>query len=195
MKTSFVKLAVPCVALLAVAAAMYLVGGAHISPEQGLVMAAVVQASYAERMPVAYAGMIANMTNYDSDTRTCETAAGIGFGLAVGQGTDDKGVILGVSAAAEFVGITIRDVTLVHDTADKYAQYDNVNVLTEGDIWVTTGGVVNAGDNVTVAAATGVLSTAATSGSQFDVAGARWMTSAGNGELAVVRLSGHLPGA
>lgn len=156
---------------------------------------AVVQNSYSETHRKAVAGMVANMTNYDADTGIVETAGGIGFGLAVSQGTADDGILIGASAAAKFRGISIRDVTLAPGDNDKYQRYANISVLTEGDIWVTTGGAVNAGDDVTFDSGTGVLSSAASSGTQFTISGARWMTSAGSGELAVVRLSGHLPSA
>lgn len=156
---------------------------------------AVVQNSYSETQRRAIAGMVANMTNYDADTCIVETAAGIGFGLACGQGTADNGAVLGATAATDFRGISIRDVTLAPEDEDKYQEDANIALLTEGDIWVTTGGVVEAGDDVTFSSTTGVLSTVAASGSQFTITGARWMTSAGSGALAVVRLSGHVPAA
>lgn len=162
----------------------------------GLITAmAIVQSTYSENQAAAYAGMIADMSTADVDSRNCETAAGIGFGLAVGQGSADKGVVLGASGAAVFVGISVRDITLVNDVGDEYQENDIVGVLTRGDIWVTAGGQVAPGNDVTFASTTGVLSSTGTSGSQFAIAGARWMTSAGSGELAIVRLGGALPSA
>jgi hypothetical protein len=183
------------IALVAMVGCTYFFGTDPAAAGGALMLGAVVQSTYDERMPEAYAGMIANMTNWDADTRICETAAGIGFGLAVGRGTGDKGAILGGAAAADFLGITIRDVTLVNATADKYAQYQNMAVLTEGDIWVTAGGDVTDGADVTFASTTGVLSSAGTSGTQFAIAGARWQKTALSGALSIVRLSGHLPAA
>lgn len=157
---------------------------------------AVVQTTYSENIAPAVNGMVANMTNWDADTRIVETATGIPFGVAVGQGAADKGAVLGASAGTGFVGISVRDVTLPPRSAiDKYADGENMAVLTEGDIWVTVGGDVTAGGDVTFAASTGVLSSAATSGTQFAITGARWMTGATNGGLAILRLSGHLPAA
>lgn len=153
-----------------------------------------IQSTYAERITKAVAGMLADADAH-VDTRICETAAGIGFGLAVGQGTSDNEAKLDAAAAADFVGITVRDRTLVNDSADKYEQYENMAVITRGDIWVTTGGVVSAGDDVTYSKSTGVLSSAAPSGTQFAITGARWMTSAGSGGLARVRLGGAVPSA
>lgn len=156
---------------------------------------AVVQNSYTENIRPAVAGMVANMTNSDADTRNVETVAGIGFGLAVGQGAAARGAILGAAAAAGFVGISIRDITLDPRDGDKYGQNASIAVLTEGDIWVMTGGAVAFGADVTFESTTGVLSSAAASGTQFVIAGARWMTPTAGAGLAIVRLSGHLPAA
>lgn len=156
---------------------------------------AVVQSTYSENIRPAVAGMVANMTNWDADTRLVETAAGIGFGLAVGQGAAAKGAVLSAATAAGFVGISIRDVTNDTIPADKYALTDNIAVLTEGDIWVLTGGAVAVGADVSFDSTTGVLSSAAASGTQFVIAGARWMTATSGAALAIVRLSGHLPAA
>jgi hypothetical protein len=156
---------------------------------------AVVQNSYSETIRPAVAGMVANLTNADADTRIVETAAGIGFGLAVGQGAGARGAVLGAAAAAGFVGISIRDVVLDPRDGDIYPRGASIAVLTEGDIWVVTGGAVAAGDNVVFEAATGILSSLPADATHFAVAGARWMTAAGNGGLAIVRLGGALPSA
>lgn len=145
-----------------------------------------VQTSYSENIAAAVPGMPAD-ADYSADTRICETAAGIGFGVVVGQGADDKGAVLGT---ANFVGVTIRDKTLVNSLGDKYAEKENMGVMTRGDIWVTVGGDVGAGGDVTYDATTGVLSSAAEGASQNLVVGARWMTSASSGGLAILRLSG-----
>ncbi|MDR6290004.1 MULTISPECIES: structural cement protein Gp24 [Inquilinus] len=156
---------------------------------------AVAQSSYSETLRPGVAGLVANMTNADGDTRIVETAGGIPFGVAVGQGAAARGAVLGAAAAAGFVGISIRDVTLDSSPADRYLLNDSIAVLTEGDIWVVVGGAVAAGQDVTFAAATGVLSSVAADGANFAVAGARWMTAAGAGGLAVLRLGGALPAA
>lgn len=153
---------------------------------------AFVQSTYSENIAIAVAGMLAD-ADHSVDTRVCETAAGIGFGVACGQGTANNGVRLGAAAATGFVGISVRDKTLVNSEGDEYQQYNNVGVMTRGDIWVTVGADVVAGNDVTFVASTGVLSTATASGSQFTIAGARWMTSATAGKLALLRLSGALP--
>jgi hypothetical protein len=149
---------------------------------------APVQSTYIRYLLPAQNGMLASAVNWAADTRIVETAAGIGFGLAVSQGVADEGCIIGGSA---FVGITRADITLPRSetlTLDTYARYDNAGIFVMGDIWV------NAYANVTPATATVTFS--ATTG-QFGLAGttvthARWMTSAagsaGTPVLAVVRL-------
>lgn len=154
-----------------------------------------VQTTYSENQAIALPGMPAD-ADYSTDTRICETSGGIPFGVAVSQGTGDKGALIGGASAAVFAGIAIADKTIGNDGgADGYNQYDNMGVMYRGTIWVTTGGIVTAGADVTFASTTGVLSSAATSGTQFAIAGARWMTSAASGALAKVRLSGNLPSA
>jgi len=132
--------------------------------------------------------MLADMVNWDADTRIVETAAGIGFGLAVSQGTNDDGCVIGGSAP---VGVTRADQTLPQaagTTVDKYAQYDNAGVLTKGDIWVFAYASVSpATASVVFEAATGKFGIAGTT-----YPNARWMTtaagSAGTGVLAVLRV-------
>lgn len=156
---------------------------------------APVQTTYTRYEPVAQVGMLANETNWVADTRIVETAAGIGFGLAVSQGTGDKGCIVGGS---NFVGITRADQTLPRAdvtpalTLDTYAQYDNAGILKEGDIWVNAYASVNPTTAVVYETATGKLGIAGTS-----ITNARWMTtaagSAGTPVLAVLRV-GNIAG-
>lgn len=156
---------------------------------------AVVQSTYVENIAAAVAGMVANQTSWDAITRIVETAGGVGFGLACGQGTADDGARLGAAAATGFVGVSVRDVAVAAAAADKYRQRENMTCLTKGEIWVTTGGDVTAGADVTFNSTTGVLATIAADGTNFTIAGARWMTSASSGDLAIVRLGGALPAA
>jgi hypothetical protein len=149
-----------------------------------------VQTSYSERIAQAVEGQVGNETNWDADTKIVETAAGIGFGKAVSQGTSDKQIVVG-GALADFVGITIRDITLPASQNDTFAEGDEVGVLTEGDIWVKPSVEVVAGDPVHYNATTGVFTNTGGSG---PIKGARYMTSNGGANgLALVRLGGGLP--
>ncbi len=184
--------------VLALAAVCVALGAMHGAAESASVVGAmaIVQATYTERQPIGLPGQIANMSDASVDTRNVETSGGIGFGLVVGRGSGDFGAVLGAAASTDFLGISVRDVTVLNSASpDKYNQYDNMGVMTEGDMWVTAGGDVNDGDNVTFSSTTGVLSSANTSGTQFAIAGARWMTTAASGKLALVRLTGEMPSA
>lgn len=127
-----------------------------------MLQSTVVQSTYRPQIAPAALGMIADEASADVTTRICETAAGIGFGLAVAQGVGDKGCIL--ATGSTFLGISVRDVTLDRlpidplapdltlIAADTYPQYSNMAILTRGDIWVNTYGFgdtgVKAGDPV-----------------------------------------------
>ncbi len=152
-----------------------------------------VQSTYLEEMAVSYAGMIANEEPNNLISRDVETAAGIGFGLPVQQGTADGQVILMAAAATDCVGITVRDQSA---TADLVPQYESALLMRQGVIWVTVtdAGGVAAGDDVWVAVATGAFSNAdlGSSGS-IQLAGCRWDSSAANGELAKLRVNLDVP--
>src|SRR5262252_3548638 len=116
-----------------------------------------VQTNYNRYLLPAQVGMLASEINFVADTRIVETAAGIGFGLAVSQGTAAAGCILGGTA---FVGLTRVDITLPRSetlTLDKYARYDNAGILASGDLWVIPAGTVHAGDAVYYNTSTGQL--------------------------------------
>jgi len=123
------------------------------------------------------------------DTGIVETAAGIGFGLAVSQGSGDNGVVLG-GALAGFRGVSLKDATLRPENEDKYAQYENAGVKTRGKVWVSPSESVAAGDPVHYDTTTGRF---AMSGGIGPILGARWATSAAADGAALVELSGYNP--
>ena len=70
---------------------------------------AEVQTTYSDTIANAYAGMVASGETSNRITRTCETAAGIGFGKAVYRGSNDHGCLLAqtlVGAGSEDAGNT-----------------------------------------------------------------------------------------
>jgi hypothetical protein len=145
------------------------------------------QSTYQENLDVARPGLLVGC-DFNADTGICETAAGIGFGLAVGQGSADKGVVLG-GALAGFRGISVRDVALGAEV-DAYPQYGNVGVITRGKVWVTVAAAVAAGDPVHYVSATGAFTN---TGDIGPILGARYVTSAAQDGLAQVELSGYNP--
>lgn len=108
---------------------------------------AEVQTTYATDLAVGYPGMIANGETSNRITRTCEDAGGIPFGVPVYRGSGDHGctatpgvgTFLGISIAHQALGLVSGQ------TADEYAQYDNVAILTQGVIWVTAAEAVTDG--------------------------------------------------
>ena len=135
-------------------------------------MSVIVQRTYAPQQRPAVVGDLADMTGWDAITRIVETAAGVGYGLAVSIGANsDKGCVLGGS---KFLGITLRDITLIPGstidpmysgipptTPDIYPQYFNAGVLTRGRIWVAAGAKVAAGDPLFYNTTSGLFTNAA----------------------------------
>jgi hypothetical protein len=142
-----------------------------------------VQSTYVDNIPVGYAGGLVNEEPKTLISRNVEDAAGIAFGLAVMQGTEDKGCVVG--DGSDFLGVTVRDQSVDPATPSLFAENDNARIITEGVVWVANSGGVAAGDPV-VALAAGALGT----GSSPLVANARWDTTAADGELAQLRLVG-----
>jgi hypothetical protein len=155
-----------------------------------------VQTTYSENIDGARAGMIADTQNgLNLISRTVETAAGIGFGLPVAQGSGDNGVILSESGA-DYIGFTVRERSVNPDNPDEFSQYEDARIMTHGVIWatVTDAGGVDAGDPVWVTEATGALSNADVgSGGGTNLAGCRWESTAANGELAKIRVNMDVP--
>lgn len=180
---------------LIAAGAVVLLAGLHyvlaIAPDLAggvAVTAMALQTAYNERMAPAVAGFVANMRESDRVTRNCETAAGIGFGLAVGRGTDkERGCVL-AGALPAFLGVSIRDIALTGDTVDEYAENGNVGVLTMGEIWVQVTGNPDPSDPVHYDATTGVF---AASGGSGPILGARWTGETHSSGIAKLHLSGY----
>jgi hypothetical protein len=141
-----------------------------------------ISESYASTMSNGYAGAIVNTEPRTLISRTVEDAAGIGFGLVVMQGTNDKGCVIGDGTS--FLGVTVREQDTEASDPDVFAQYDSARIMTKGVVWVVNNGGVSAGDEVALDTSGGLAG--ATSG---DIPGARWETTADDGELAQLRLA------
>lgn len=107
-----------------------------------------VQSTYVDRQPIGFEGQKVDGEEYNAITRVCETVAGIGFGRVVQRGAADQGCILGDATltAANFLGLSLRDVSVRPSAGDKFPRYHNVPVLTDGSIWVRVGEAVAAGE-------------------------------------------------
>jgi hypothetical protein len=152
-------------------------------------MATAVQDTYQENLTAAQVGQL-NGCDYDVESGIVEEANGIAFGLAVAQGTADKGIIIG-GTTTTFRGASVRDVTLGAET-DSYAENANIGVVTRGVVWVSPSAAVSANDAVYFTAATGRFTNV--SGGNVLVKGARWVDSASQDGLARIKLSGLFRG-
>jgi hypothetical protein len=141
-----------------------------------------LQTTYADGITNAYAGALVNTEHKVLISRTIEDTSGIAFGLAVMQGTEDKAVV--VSDGTEFLGVTVREMDTEPSDPDVFAQYDSARIATKGVIWIANSGGVAAGDTVEMLADGALGSATATA-----IPGARWDTTADDGELAQLRLA------
>lgn len=149
------------------------------------------QSTYSERHVAALAGMIASQHSFNTASGNAEASAGVAFGVPVVVGTGDRNVKKpAANGDNKFLGVSVRrnSARLITEGAeDKYNQKDEVEYLTEGEIWVTVGENVADGDPVYVTEATGAWGK--TSGSNiFLVTNAIWMTTASSGALAKLRI-------
>lgn len=154
-----------------------------------------VQTTYPTAMQPGLEGQIATQLDDDNvETRICETAAGIAFGRAVSEGANARGCVLG--GATKFIGISVRSITEVpiypNVTIDTYPQKWNMSVMIEGDIWVIAAAACTHGAPATYSSSTGQIQPASAG---VAIPGSRWMTSAGAGQLALLRLTSAAPGA
>ena len=149
-----------------------------------------VQTVYPSTQPVAIVGAKATEIPATIISRNVEATAGIGFGVAVAQGADAKGVVPFGTGATKYVGITLldRSATGTPTNADGFRQRESARVMTIGDIWVNATVAVAAGDPVYLVAATGLFTNVSTSNVLVPNARFDTTTTAAN-QLAVVRLS------
>lgn len=147
------------------------------------------QTTYSERIAPPVPGTVAGRrNNANVSTGICETASpGIGFGLAVSQGTlSDEGVVLGGTVAG-LRGCSIRDITVAAGQNDKFLPPNGLGILEAGDIWVAPREAVAVNDPVYFVAATGVWTQNGT-GAVGPVKGARFKTACGVGGAAILSL-------
>lgn len=149
-----------------------------------------VQSTYNDTMDAARAGMRANMEPVDLISRTVETAAGVGFGKVVQQGTADKGCksdLTGMTAQT-YVGITMRERGVRPETPNTFAQYESALIMRKGVIWVEVAVAVTPADIVTVTLASGVIGKTAVGAGVVAIPNARWESSTSGAGLAMLRL-------
>lgn len=135
--------------------------------------------TYTGRIPLGYAGMIAESQSIKDVASKVVTTASVAFGLAVGRnGVVPDTVRLGGTG---FEGITVADKTRADDL---YIVGEMAGVLRKGTIWVTASNAVTPADPVTFTAATGVIG----AGLATTIAGAKFETTAAINTLVRVYL-------
>lgn len=153
---------------------------------------AVAQSTYGATPAIGLPGQIASEELANIISRVVETAAGIDFGQPAARSAtaaNDRSCRL-MASGAVFLGIAVlnRAVAADADEPDEYAQYATAALMTQGNIFVTAGGAVVPGDDVTWAAATGKYSTTAADGSNLAIPGARFESVGGDGDIVEISL-------
>lgn len=161
-----------------------------------------LQTNYSETQVAGLPGARATMLRGDIISRTVETAA-IAFGKAVSNGAADKGckefggadtqaMILGIAIIDRSAsGLTVVNGQVTGQTLDAFGVGESARILTVGsggDVWVTCASGCTAGDPVYVRPSNGDFQDS-NANSAIQILGARYDTSAGAGEIAVVRLA------
>ena len=153
---------------------------------------AVAQSTYPTSPAVGLPGQIANEELANIISKTVETAAGIDFGQPAARSAtaaNENNCRLMVSGAT-FLGIAVLNRAVAADATDpdNYAQYAQAALMTQGTIWVTAGGTVTPGDDVTWNTSTGRFSTTAADGTNLAIPGATFETNGGDGDPVIISL-------
>lgn len=148
-------------------------------------MTEAIQSTYSRYHAPAFEGQIADLQLSNSFSRRCDTE--LPFGKVVVQGADDDSVKL-PDAGGVFQGITTRDQSTGAKSPNSYPANSMARLLDKGTIWVTVGGNVSAGDAAAFLDADGSLVVSGTASSTA-ITGAKFDTSAANGELAILKLA------
>lgn len=149
------------------------------------------QTTYTERHSAGFAGQIDSTIPNTLVSVNVQEAAGIAFGAVVCKGTGDRdGIVPNANGENNFIGIAVREVSTRYNAAtdaDKFPQYTEARVMTKGDIWVTAGENVAAGEGVFVTEATGAIKGGTPSTNEFAI-NAKWLTTTSSGQLGRIRL-------
>lgn len=143
----------------------------------------MAQTSYALDHDAATPGqLVDNQSPVMTETKTVETAAGIGMGLVCSQGTADEGCVVGGAAV---IGITYRNSQPGDATtyAAEAAYQRPTDLLIQGNVWVTTADIAAPATAVKYNTTTGAIGAGAPGAGEAVLTGARFITSAGAGEL------------
>lgn len=150
--------------------------------------------SYSTTHGAAYAGMLADQQLYNTVSKLNKsTTVTIPFGRGVVTDGDD-GAKLPVSGSttAQFVGITMRELTRAYREGDVFGAVPvrDFAVITQGVVWVPAAVTVAKDDPVYMVLADGTFSNVIGTGATLAVLvnNAKWVSSAATGVLAKISL-------
>ena len=148
------------------------------------------QTVFPDRLPRGFPGMPANTRPTDQVSKICADAGGLNFGVPAFQGAAANQVTA-TFTLNKFLGVTIRDVTKVRTQVnianiDKFEQYEQLAIMREGCIFVTTGVAVAVDDPAYVTPA-GAFTNVPNGGANEGPIG-RWDSATTGAALAVLEL-------
>lgn len=147
-----------------------------------------VQTTYANFVPAACLGMVANgewVTNIVSRIVDPAATAAVAFGDPVLQGAGEQLVLPVAGATGAFRGIVVRDTTLPPGAGDAPPPGTTIGLMTKGVIWVAAATPVSPGQAAYYTPA-GALTAAATGNTA--IPGALWESATTSAGLAKLRL-------
>lgn len=150
--------------------------------------------SYSTTHGAAYAGMLADQQLYNTVSKLNKsTTVTIPFGRGVVTDGDDGAKLpVSGSTAAQFVGITMRELTRAYREGDVFGAVPirDFAVITQGVVWVPAAVTVAKDDPVYMVLADGTFSNVIGTGATLAVLvnNAKWVSSAATGVLAKISL-------
>lgn len=148
------------------------------------------QLTYSLSQAASYEGVLFGQGPWDVQSRSVETAAGIGAAVAVSRGTNkDEQVVVG---GTDFFGITIRSLERegqANTNLFLYEQKQTAGILRDGSIMVTCPTGCTPGQLAFYDNTTGVIDQGTAGVGETQLDGAVWDSTAAAGGLAVLRLS------
>lgn len=150
--------------------------------------------SYSTTHGAAYAGMLADQQLYNTVSKLNKsTTVTVPFGRGVVTDGDDGAKLpVSGSTAAQFVGITMRELTRAYREGDVFGAVPvrDFAVITRGVVWVPAAVTVAKDDPVYMVLADGTFSNVIGTGATLAVLvnNAKWVSSAAAGVLAKISL-------
>jgi hypothetical protein len=153
---------------------------------------ATAQSTYPGAPAIGLPGQIASEETKNIISRIVETSGGLNFGQPGARSATaaKENSCRLMASGAVFLGIAVLNRAVAADASDpdNYPRYSAAALLTQGSIFVTAGGTVAPGDDVTWNTSTGRYSTTAADGSNLAIPGARFETNGGNGDIVEISL-------